>query len=313
MRQMVLNHASVHSLGQSRETVAHWLIDLSKGMNKLIEDRVVAGQLRASRELYDTPCLTGYSLQDAIFGMQRAGYLEEYRFLARLATKSPLLRDMPADVRDRFLGCEGTSVPPETGEPLVLCALMNWVAVGFPSEDRWDQDQFTVQFEELQPDEAFVEASEVVDNLTRYEHAALISQRHSESERLADGIDPAALWKNRLTYFPDVLFGPDVEGNLKTHARLFDAVVRKLIAINRSAAVWKTQGGPAPSWPTLVTDESRSLKQKDPDSRRFASCRGTRELFTWHARVGNGYRIHLRLDAGLREVEIGYIGPHLPL
>ena len=155
MRQMVLNHASVHPTGSSREAVSDWLADLSKGMAKLVDDRVVESQLRTEQEPYQTPCLADYSLFDAFLGLREAGYREQSRFLLSLSTKAP--------------------------------------------------------------------------------------------------------------------------------------------------------------WPTLVTDESKSLKQKDPDSRRFASCRGTRELFTWHARVGNGYRIHLRLDAGLREVEIGYIGPHLPL
>ena len=42
------------------------------------------------------------------------------------------------------------------------------------------------------------------------------------------------------------------------------------------------------------------------------SSLGTRETFEWHARFGDG-RIHLRFDPQSREVEIGYIGPHLPL
>ena len=47
--------------------------------------------------------------------------------------------------------------------------------------------------------------------------------------------------------------------------------------------------------------------------RRFRSHLGVRELFEWHARFGNSGRIHLRWDPKSREVEIGYIGNHLPL
>lgn len=36
-------------------------------------------------------------------------------------------------------------------------------------------------------------------------------------------------------------------------------------------------------------------------------------IFEWHARFGSGGRIHLRFDASIREVEIGYVGRHLPL
>ena len=310
MRQMVLNHASVHPAGSSREAVTDWLADLSIGMAKLVDDRVVESQLRTEQEPYQTPCLADYSLFDAFLGLREAGYREQSRFLLSLSTKAPLLRDASPDVADRFLGCEGVSVPPREGEPLVLCAITNWVVVGFPSAPSWDQDQLTVQFNELLPNETVIEAWEEVDNLTRSRHATPISQRHSE--KLALGSDPTTLWENRQTCFPHILFGPDVERDLKAHARLVDTVVGKLIAINRSAAEWKTQGGPAPNWRTKVTDEN-DLAPRYRNMRRFASRHGTQELFTWHARAGNGYRIHLRFDAGRREVEIGYIGPHLPL
>ena len=31
-------------------------------------------------------------------------------------------------------------LPPEDGEPLVLCAITDWIAVGFPSDPVWDSD-----------------------------------------------------------------------------------------------------------------------------------------------------------------------------
>ena len=49
------------------------------------------------------------------------------------------------------------------------------------------------------------------------------------------------------------------------------------------------------------------------EARRFRSVKGTRVIFEWHARFGSGGRIHLRFDAGVREVEVGYVGDHLPL
>ena len=61
-----------------------------------------------------------------------------------------------------------------------------------------------------------------------------------------------------------------------------------------------------------MTPESESTMD-DPklrEMRRFRSHRGTRELFELHAKFGDS-RIHVRLDAKTREVEIGYIGKHL--
>ena len=311
MREMVLNHASVDAPEQSREAVVDWLVDLAAGIQELIANSVTSRDLRTSRELHETRCLPNYSLYDAVQGVRDAGCVDEYRSLARLVGKSPLLRDMASDVRDRFLGAEGVSVAGEDGAPLVLCAIADWVAVGLPSAPCWDRDRLTVEFNELLPDESLAPASESIDSLTRSSHAAPIAERHRE--KLAYGSDPASLWRDRRLCFPDLAFGPGVEADLQRYATYFSTVVGRLMDIHEAAARWKEQGGPAPPWRTKVTDESQSLAPTQLNARRFRSHSGTIELFTWHARFGKGGRIHLRFDADTREVEIGYIGPHLPM
>ena len=310
MREMVLNHASVDAPEHSREDIVGWLVDLSIGIQQLIASSVTHAQLQTSKELFETPCLPNYSLYDAIQRVQVAGYREEYLSLARLVTKSPLLRDAASDVRDRFLGAEGVSVAGEDGEPLVLCAIKDGIAVGLPSAPSWDCDCLTVEFHELLPDESLSPASESIDNLTRSSHAGPIVARHRK--KLARGSDPASLWKDRHLCFPDLAFGPGVEADLQRYATYFSTVVGRLIDINDAAAEWKERGGPTPRWRTKVTDEIQSLAPTHRNARRFRSHRGTTELFTWHARFGDSGRIHLRFDADTREVEIGYIGPHLP-
>ena len=308
MREMVLNHASVLAPAASREAVVEWLADLSVGMESLITDGVTSPQLRTSKELYKTPCLPDWSLYDAVQGVRAAVHRDEYRSLQQLVTKAPLLRDMPKDLRDRFLGAEEASVTGKDGDPLVLCAIADGIAVGLPSDPSWDRDCLTVEFSELSADETFSSASEVIDNLTRSGHAANITERHRE--RLRRGSDPVALWRDRHLCFPDLAFGPSVETDLQRCAANFRTVVRRLIDIHDAAADWKAHGGSAPRWRTKVTGESQ-LTPTQRDARRFPSHRGTKELFTWHARFGSAGRIHLRFDAETREVEIGYIGPHL--
>ena len=70
-----------------------------------------------------------------------------------------------------------------------------------------------------------------------------------------------------------------------------------------------------PQWGSNVTSESKSVMKtpKLRDARKFRSRKGSSELFMWHARFGNSGRIHLHFEASTYEVEIGYIGPHLPL
>ena len=156
------------------------------------------------------------------------------------------------------------------------------------------------------------QASEEIDQLTRSRHAGPICDRHRD--RIRAGSGPVAYWENRGAIFPNLLFGPGVEENLKDSSHLFHTIIRKLVDLNRSAEEWQAMGGPVPRWRTRVSPESteRMKNAHFRAARRFRSHRGTVETFEWHARYGDSGRIHLRFDPETREVEIGYIGPHLP-
>ena len=312
MREMVLNHASVSVPCSNSAEISTWLRDLAAGMRQLLESEVVEKSLRNARNLYDTQCLPGYSLFNAYLELRSRGYREEFRFFMGLTDRQPLLIEIDPHIGDRFLACEEQTLPVPDGEPLVLCAIADWIVIGFPSAPIWDRDRITVCFNELLPDEKVKEASEEIDQLTRSAHAGPICDRHRE--RLLVGNDPVTLWENRQAVFPNLAFGPDVESNLKGQAHLFSTIVGKLVALDRSAREWRDED-PAPPWKTNVTPES-TLKMKNrsfQETRKFRSHRGTREIFEWHARFGDGGRIHLRFDPATKEVEVGYIGPHLPL
>ena len=251
--------------------------------------------------------------QDLQRDRYREKYREEYLFLVKLSTKAPLLYDVEWHIVDRFLECGEQTLPAPDGEPLVLCAIADWIAVGFPSKPVWDRDRITVRFNELLLDETFKEASEEIDQLTRSVHAGPICDRHRG--RLIAGSNPVALWENREAAFPHLVFGPDVENHLKDQAHLFPTIVGKLKDLDRSARDWRDIGGPAPPWKTKVSPENTEKMRNSSfrEARTFQSHRGTREIFEWHARFGRSGRIHLRFDPGSKEIEVGYIGPHLPL
>ena len=226
-----------------------------------------------------------------------------------LSARYPLLSEVESDARARFLGCEGRQIPSEDCEPLILCVIENWIAIGFPSDSIWDSDQLTVSFNELLPDESIEETCETIDNLARSEHALLICERQHAA--FFQFQSPSELWEQRKEAFPNLHFGPHV----KPPSEILGVAIRRLAELDRSAAEWRNVGGPAPLWTCKVTRESESVRNNATllNERRFRSRHGTRELFEWHARVGSGFRIHLRFDAETQEVEIGYIGYHLPL
>ena len=230
-----------------------------------------------------------------------------------LVDKQPLLMEVGPDVEGRFLACEERTLPAGDGEPLVLCAITDGIAVGFPSSPEWDRDRVMVHFEELLPDGRIEPTSEEIDQLTRAEHADPICARHRD--RLRVGSDPDTLWENRQRAFPDLSFGPGVQDDLRKYANLLSTIVGKLTALDASARDWRDRGGPVPIWNTKVTSESRTVTSNPAlrEARTFRSHRGTREVFEWHARFGDHGRIHFRVHPESREVEIGYIGWHLPL
>ena len=315
-REMVLNHASLAEA--ARHEADAWLKDLAIGMVELVRFGSALPVLRMDREMYEIPCPNGRSLQDACFALSRLGMREEAAYFMRLGTKVPLLDDVASGAKERFLACEATAceakqLSPAEGAPLVLCAVTNRIAVGFPSDPVWDRDRMTVVFRELLAHGGIERVRADIDNLTRSEHARAIIERHRVHLR-AQCSDPGEVWRLRAQIFPNLRFGPDVEKQLRAVAAVLQTVVNRLAELDDTASAWRDVGGAKPPWTCKVTDESESTKNhpRREKERMFRSVRGQRMSFMWHARYGDG-RIHLRFDPRTREVEIGYIGTHITL
>ena len=319
MRELVLNDASIAAADQS--TAIDWLKDIAKGMSSLFLKQVVQNTLRTSRPLQEIHYRGNCSLWEVILALRQKGLREEHRFLMRSSVKSPLENELKEDVKDRFLSCEGKTFPPTAGDPLVLCAISDGIAVSFPSDLIWDSSLIKVDFYELKDDGSGEvseeETFEEIDNLARSDHALPICEHHQRS--LRDKITSyAELWNNKQQAFPNLIFGLDVEDHLKKlNTSNLGSIVRKLANLNAAAAEWPDVGGSAPPWKARakVVNESESLQNNARlrERRRFKSHDGTRQLFLWHTRFSDSGRIHLRFDPSSCEIEIGYIGSHLPL
>ena len=314
MRELILNHASVYTTKINNPEALDWLRDIIEGIASIVDSGIAERHLRMDKSLYEMPLDPhGRTLYGLVLELQRRGYREESRFFFGLANKVPLLSELEENIKDRFRACEEQTLAEGDGDPLVLCAISDGIAVGFPSQDIWNSDQLNVRFCELLPNDALNETVEAVDQLTRTVHAGKIIGRHRA--RLSAAIDPRDLWRRRREIFPNLLFGLDVESNLIAAAAHFSTIVAKLSYLDASAGEWKAKKrDQAPSWRTYVSPESSNrMRNRDfRQSRTFRSHHGGNRIFEWHARYGNSGRIHLYFDADHFEVEIGYIGPHLP-
>ena len=316
MREMVLNHASLRA--PTRDAAVDWLRDLVLGLSLLVGDGVVESALRASHFSHEVDCLPGQDLFSISLDMLRRGAHEEFRFFSTLNAKVPLLNDVDSQVKARFLGCQHRTMPTKDGEPLLYCAIVEGVAVGFPSSQEWDAELLTVEFEELLTDGTSEEWSEDIDNVARTQHALGVIDRHRGElrELLMKSGNGVAIWNNREEAFPHLVFGQDVETHLSMiNPGELGTLINKLVSLDAAAAGWPLEGGEVPPWKSKVTDENYSVKTNPSlrEARRFRSSEGTRELFFWHARFGSDRRIHVRFDRTTFAVEIGYIGNHLPL
>ena len=308
MREMVLNHASLKP--PDEHTCLCWLRDLAIGMTELTSRGVADNSLRSSSPPEEIWCLPSFSLRDAMWSLSSASR-DEALFLLKLTTKTPLLFGLNAKTRDLFLACETVSLPPDDGEPLLICAIQGWIAVSFPSASDWQRDSLTVRFRQLLNGNGWRKAQEAVDNLAYIEHASSICDRNQSNS--LNALSPTQKWERRNEVFPSLLFGLDVDSSVRKSGHLREIVAR-LQRLNGDAAAWQKVGGPVPPWSSEVTPESGGTMNNPrlSSQRMFRSCDGTSKLFEWHAKFGS-MRIHLLFDATSRTVEVGYIGPHLPL
>ena len=312
MREMVFNQVSATALEVAQPIMVDWFRDAVRGIAQLVDERVVMGTLRLGKELHEIQCLPDYSVGSAIQLLREYGHRDEYLFFVRLSTKSPLLKDVCEELVARFRACEGRTLPGDDGAPLVFCAIVDGVLIGFPSDVIWESDRLEVRFLELLDDGEIEEIADEIDHLSLSSHALAIGERHRS--RLLGLTNARELWEKREETFPNLLFGPDVEDNLMRTGGLLGTIVGKLTALDQTAEEWRDGGGPVPEWRTLVSPESteKMNNRQFRQSRTFRSLSGTHEIFEWHARFGSSGRIHFRFDTEEREIEVGYIGPHLP-
>ena len=311
MREMVLNHASLAS--SDLPSFLLWLSGIAQGMSELVTRRVVSNSLRASVPLEEIQCLPGVSFTQAI-GLLRSSARDEALFLLRLSTNAPLVAGLdPLTAALFHLSEEVHPLPPDDGKPLLLCAMRNWVAVSFPSVSNWEQDHILVTFHELLSNGSLEETSKAIDNLACKSHAEPIIERHIIHLRTCVS-SPDELWMQREALFPHLVFGLDVEGQLRTQHTALSTIIERLGRLDNDAASWEKEGGPAPSWSLNVSRESVQTMSNPRLSamRNFRAHDGTHKIFEWHAKFG-GMRIHFILNTTSRTIEVGYIGPHLPI
>ena len=131
-------------------------------------------------------------------------------------------------------------------------------------------------------------------------------------------VDADGFMKVKTEMFPDHVFSHEVETALTQHRIDFHSipVILRLMRLqyaiqkmNKDNIDFEDAYGRIGS---LAMNESESVRNRIPDTRRFTWDDGVRVCFP-HVKIGNSFRIYFLPDKNAGKVYIGYMGHHLPL
>jgi hypothetical protein len=238
------------------------------------------------------------------------------------ASASPLLQG--EDERALGLGCECRL----HGSTASLHALASAHCLDAPLTSHatrvpWDSTPITVEVDDLDPAGQLRTTKHRLMNLHSLsaldQHRAELLARRNKL--LQDAVE---LWRQRGTLFPDLVFCPSVEQNLRPWpygARLFASVRHALSELQRFASDWRDGRHAEYSHAALeqylprLSDESETVKANPQLAalRRFRDDAGVSRFFFPHVKLQQSFRIHYLPDGEARRIRVGYIGKHLKL
>lgn len=304
MREAVLNSEGLSVQFASQDDALDALDHVATGLLFLSTRNHIARHLWMKEQPYATTVCDGTSLTDLF-----RGYLgrskDKARFLLQLATRCPIDDGIEAAELGDFLEEEVDGMPNCTD--LLWCAVSSTkLSVSLSPNNQWHQNPLSLRLVRDGVHSRTVD----VENVFSLGSAQDTADRLNVEELAS--ISPDDLWIRRADLFPSLIFGLDVEKQLKTlGSDLFASAVSRLVDLNTSAADWDAKCSPTPTYICKVTGESGATMQKYGGERVFRSSDGQNETYEKHARLHNGGRVHLREISEQSAVEIGYVGKHL--
>lgn len=311
MREFVLNEASLGSLYACEADAVGALDNVVRGIAALVRNGFASKNLRSSRPLHDIAIVPGIDLwRLAQIALKDPRAKSSAQLFLGISQRVPIEDGLDSDILDRLCLAD-LDMPVLSGTTaLILCALSDQIALGFPTEPRWDVDLLDLTLILLDQEGNEICESHKVDHLAREMHAAPIAERHRTKRITVQ--TPQDLWQNRMLLFPHLLFGVDVEHHL---IGLGDGVFREALQtfreLDQTAATWKRLGSSRPRYLSKVTPESVATMQQYGKFRVFRDVNGDEASFELHARLQGGFRVHIRELTSERCIEIGYVGRHL--
>jgi hypothetical protein len=307
MRECVLNSACVDGSLTSITEAATLVSDVESGIAALIDAGYALPQMRLHVSVSEILLAGKTTLYDTLIHLVRTTS-DMGRLLLRMATKFPVEEDLEDQAFTALVEWKLLDHPECL--PLLLCACSGRFSVSFTTDPAWRIDPLVLRFARNQNRLDVVEIATIDNVYSKSGTIGLIDRLKADE---FNATTPVSLWANRGISFPSLDFAPRVQSDLVNLGESFRNAADRLMEIENATAIWATNGGPAPKYLSKITGESEATMNKYGSYRIFQSSNGKMEIFEKHARLPNGTRLHLREIYSSRRVEIGYIGPHLPI
>ncbi|WP_122509963.1 hypothetical protein [Pseudomonas viridiflava] len=149
----------------------------------------------------------------------------------------------------------------------------------------------------------------------KFHHVSSVLTGAEISKRIKDDIFTQLTSKTfsdlKVELFPDLLFGQEVDGLVKTFPSNFLSLLFSRFKDLDSVSRYWNRNGAMPENCMEFKPESDFTMNKYGGQRNRKGYDGEQRTFELHVWVGCGTRIHLFKHDDLRKIEIGYVGPHL--
>ena len=324
--EMVLNEHSLCAPDVDRARV--WMTKLAETIQQV--SQICGGQTAKfwTQKQVGSTILTrdyrdrAYALRTYLFGDQTVKNNKEQKaqrdYLQSLLTRTPYWDEQPQP---------GASQPSDIDEmefihnnqTCAMCGLgftylRNALAISLPSDSHWQVDKILLTVISLS-----TRSNAIPEEVVEIIHASLsehiITHENWIRNRLRSDIkDGADLWDRRASLFPLLTFCANVERQIQTLSpTMLWPVAGRLFDLQTHCERWTSGGFGTDGLPGNPSTESPATLQQFGQERTFRCPDGETRCFDWHVRLTpNAWRLHFFPCPEIKQVIIGYIGPHLP-
>ncbi|VVO73889.1 hypothetical protein [Pseudomonas fluorescens] len=315
MSDFVFNGSSVAEVFYDSDSVIHLLVEMFRGMAALESQLARAPFFRCSESPWSMVIsIGGQEINLGMFIAELGGgeYRDESEYFLSLSAMSPEWEGLDDEMIERFLNI--TEISPTQGSEgnfeaisnalndACLCALANFILVSLCRNEMLNCSRLGFHAGGL--DYHF-------DHISQLHHAAEISGRNYQ---VAFGaLNARNFWSEKERVFPKLLFGEDVQAQIFTFdTTALGLLFTRLASLNRAAIEWEQSTTGFPNHIVKPKGESRLTMDRYTANRTYRGYDGQSRIYEDHLWVDSGNRVHIYRHEATRNIEIGYVGVHLP-